>query len=119
MSLLSLLAQPVELFQPTYSLDSYRSQVVTFPPTPSHTFIGRKQILGAQVDNDINPGEQVLRRQWQLYLPAEASIMTQHDRVRVDGIWFNVSSVYNVPHPNGYVHHVEVVIVEYNETVPR
>lgn len=119
MSLLSLLSQQVELFQPIYSQDSYRSQVTSWPASPTAVYIGRRQIMGASTDNDSNPGEQVLRRQRQLYLPAEASIMTQHDRVRIIGIWHNVVSVYAVQHPNGYTHHVEVVIVEYNETVPR
>lgn len=107
-----LLDQTLNLYQPVRTTDGYRSQVYTWPSTPTLSTVCRLQLISQTVDapRDGTP------RQWQVYAGPELSVATVHDRVSVDGSLFDVVSVYPVHTPLG-IHHIEMVVVAFQGEV--
>jgi hypothetical protein len=109
-----LLNLTLELYQPVRVTDAYRSQKYVWPTTPTATFPCRLQRMSPTLDS---PAKGTLR-QWQVYLPADASVASDDDRVTIDGRWFDVVSVYPVHTPRG-LHHIEMVVKNYDGEVPN
>lgn len=109
-----LLDQTLDLFQPVRTVDRYQSQVYIWPVNPAASYRCRLQLMSKTTDDP----EKGTPRQWQVYLPASAALATVNDRVRIDGLWYEVVSVYPVHTPRG-LHHIEMVIVAYSGTVPN
>lgn len=118
MSLRRLLGQTAEVFQPTASLDGFgdaRSQwPANWAETPTATTRCRLQWSSGYERTD---ARNVSVGQWRLFLPPDVMI-NERDRVRVDGKFFEVASVYPVHQPSG-LHHYECDLDTYSGTVPH
>lgn len=115
MSLLSLLDMTADVFKPTRELDQFRSERYVWPVNPVATSPCRLQLN----DTATNQPMDGTPREWRLFLPPDVDVV-RYDRVRIDGSYFDVVSVYPVHSPMlPGVHHLEAVIIAYDGEVPQ
>lgn len=117
MSLQRLLGQTAEIFRPATSADGFRDARKRWPTnwatTPSQTVKCRLQ-QSSGYENTEN--RDVAVGQWRLYLDKDA-VISERDRVKVDGRFFELVTVYPAHQPSG-LHHYECDLTTYSGEVP-
>lgn len=118
MTLPEMLGQTAEIFRPTTSSDGFSDARSRWPSnwetTPDQTKPCRLQWSSGYERTD---NRKVAVGQWKLFLAADA-VIDERDRVRVDGKYFEVVTVYPVHEPEG-LHHYECDLATYSGEVPR
>lgn len=104
-----MLGQTCQIFKPAKATDGFGDPRDQWPTTAASTVACRLQLASGREDTN---GKDVALGTWKLFLPP-AAVINEHDRVRVDGRWFEVESVYPVHAPR-VLHHFEVSLTTSN-----
>lgn len=113
MSLARMLGQTAEIFRPTKTADGFGDPRDQWPTTPSQSVKCRLQQVSGTEDTD---GRDLAVGQWRVYLP-DTAVISEKDRVRVDGKTFEVVTVYPVHQPSG-LHHFRCDLQTFSGEVP-
>ncbi|HYF71338.1 MAG TPA: head-tail adaptor protein [Nocardioides sp.] len=113
MSLRAMLGQTAEIFRPTKAPDGFGDRRKVWPDEPTQTVPCRLQLLSG---TEATEGRDLSIGQWRVYLPPNA-VISEHDRVHVDGKKFEVVTVYPV-HNRTRLHHYRCDLATYSGEVP-
>ena len=112
-TLARLLGQTAAIFRPVKAPDGFGDRRDQWPTSPAQTVKCRlQQVSGTEVTE----GRDLAVGQWRVYLPPTA-VISEKDRVRIDGKTFEVVTVYPVHSPAG-LHHYRCELETFSGEVP-
>jgi hypothetical protein len=113
----NLFGQTCNVFRATKTTDGFGDKRDSWSTVPDATYPCKLQhaVRAAGTSEDTDMRDLALGR-WYLYLPGTA-VLSEHDRVQVDGAMYEVVSVHKSQHPRTGVHHLQAQVTAAGGTV--